>query len=1092
MNTPNSAGSIAARLRSPIETLQQLRLSISNRDSPASPPSGTLPTANEEQSIEDIQSQPSSPSFSSAAAQFVKIETNVLTVMRALTLSEKGSECIAYGVLTKIIQCMEEHSETFVTMTEELKLHRRRGAGGSEKSQMPSEIKHIDTDSGQLRPSFYCCFDEKKEQLWRAVSYMIFGHERCWRGLWLFFIYKAAYCEDEGDMVTTYVEDALFGSSAVQLRFKDMIIEMPHFLEASEHNNFKEYIKLLSGDHETSSFVPGVIELGALLEWLGCRAGLWAYDPIIVAPGQFENVASQVDNVGAGNDIECCGHIIAEGDQLAVLILDRVEELMQANENKRKLVDSMKQRIHATSRDRSRKSQTSADGESTVAISSRSISTLVAPAPSFVSGAGAITQTPSQVSDSAATPMVPSLKSSFDQRLRDAVRDDHAPELKPSEAPIESKESNAKSDGVKECDDTGETARVHDDGNDTDISSENLVSETDSGEVDNMQERRRKRDANLRRRAKEDKIRDTKKRAKEENRRAKEKSRRAEEKSARAWKREVSETSSSEPSDSAESDTENEQFSKRARKRNSSKSKFDDVAPIKGDKFEKVTNLNISATFAEKNLEIYRDWIDTVENEIGASLFDEGRDVWHQGHRSGHRNAELYTDIPHGEKDSFVFRSIVSAFSSREKKISSIIFNKVLVALPKHVEKRFKLLCKVGNLTDLVSEIALDEFDDQTSTTSEVDNGRLSSSPYWNLDGLIFVVRLCLFKNTQSQRTIILNTIFDKGHVPSKYEDVQESTMKWLSNLKLLRSLKIRLPEAPQLWTFFLKIQAPCFDSFSDTKYFRQKVAQEKSILSLSINDYKKCLSCINEVFNYNVTCMTTLEPDVSIPAASYLAPGGPSIRKEPGHDPKGKGKGNATSQGGKSGKDEKGKGSPKGKGAQEENSEIRYSRNAISDVKIQQYTPLSHPGVQLSIPKWQTHQPLCHFFCNGPGGCKHGPLCFRGRHVLTDEKACLWCGLSSHKLAQCPHRDLRLTIEDLQNLIPISPAPKGFPSTIKRYDQLRPIVVAQMMATASPAPDNAAPSAARVHVDASADSVQVADPVAVDAFLARCNEEFD
>ena len=132
MNTPNSAGSIAARLRSPIETLQQLRLSISNRDSPASPPSGTLPTANEEQSIEDIQSQPSSPSFSSAAAQFVKIETNVLTVMRALTLSEKGSECIAYGVLTKIIQCMEEHSETFVTMTEELKLHRRRGAGGSE------------------------------------------------------------------------------------------------------------------------------------------------------------------------------------------------------------------------------------------------------------------------------------------------------------------------------------------------------------------------------------------------------------------------------------------------------------------------------------------------------------------------------------------------------------------------------------------------------------------------------------------------------------------------------------------------------------------------------------------------------------------------------------------------------------------------------------------------------------------------------------------------------------------------------------------------------------------------------------------------
>merc|ERR1711904_18292 len=79
MNTPSSAGSIAARLRSPIETLQQLRLSIPNRDSPASPPSGTLPTANEEQSIEDIQSQPSSPSFSSAAAQFVKIETNVLT-----------------------------------------------------------------------------------------------------------------------------------------------------------------------------------------------------------------------------------------------------------------------------------------------------------------------------------------------------------------------------------------------------------------------------------------------------------------------------------------------------------------------------------------------------------------------------------------------------------------------------------------------------------------------------------------------------------------------------------------------------------------------------------------------------------------------------------------------------------------------------------------------------------------------------------------------------------------------------------------------------------------------------------------------------
>ena len=51
-----------------------------------------------------------------------------------------------------------------------------------------------------------------------------------------------------------------------------MITEMPHFLEASEHNNVKEYIKLLSRHDETSSLIPGVVELGALLEWLGCRA----------------------------------------------------------------------------------------------------------------------------------------------------------------------------------------------------------------------------------------------------------------------------------------------------------------------------------------------------------------------------------------------------------------------------------------------------------------------------------------------------------------------------------------------------------------------------------------------------------------------------------------------------------------------------------------------------------------------------------------------------------------------------------------------------------------------------------------------------
>ena len=306
---------------------------------------------------------------------------------------------------------------------------------------------------------------------------------------------------------------------------------------------------------------------------------------------------------------------------------------------------------------------------------------------------------------------------------------------------------------------------------------------------------------------------------------------------------------------------------------------------IKGDKLEKISNLNMSVQFSVQNIDAYMNWIEESERDISSSFFEEGRTIWATCVDNGHLAASMYADLDHGNKDSFAFRK-VRLSQLRHRQIAEVLFQKTLNAVPKFIQKRFKLLCRSGSMSDLVSDLIVDAST-VVSDNSDVVVDRSSDSPYWSLDGLIFVIRVCLFRNTQKERDAVSDSVFSNHWIPKKWEDVEENTMQWLGRLKQLRQLRIRLPDAPKLLQFFLSLQHECEKSYPDTLFYRQKLAQEKSLLSVKTDDHVAILSAFNQFFSYNVTCMQSLDP-VMTPTVAQL--GKPNFGTK--SDPKAGGKG--------------------------------------------------------------------------------------------------------------------------------------------------------------------------------------------------------
>ena len=130
------------------------------------------------------------------------------------------------------------------------------------------------------------------------------------------------------------------------------------------------------------------------------------------------------------------------------------------------------------------------------------------------------------------------------------------------------------------------------------------------------------------------------------------------------------------------------------------------------------------------------------------------------------------------------------------------------------------------------------------------------------------------------------------------------------------------------------------------------------------------------------------------------------------------------------------------GKGGPEN---VSYSRSRVSDVTFRTVKLQHRPEVELHIPRWQQHHPLCYHF-HQQKCCKFGPMCVAGKHVLGEPSTqCLWCGDPGHKLSTCPHRDQRLREADLMQILPIHH--HRHIEGIRSRSNLQPIVSAQLAA---------------------------------------------
>ena len=65
----------------------------------------------------------------------------------------------------------------------------------------------------------------------------------------------------------------------------------------------------------------------------------------------------------------------------------------------------------------------------------------------------------------------------------------------------------------------------------------------------------------------------------------------------------------------------------------------------------------------------------------------------------------------------------------------------------------------------------------------------------------------------------------------------EENVMNWVSFLKVLRVLKVKMPAAPKLYQHFLKMFQPLEENFKDVEWKKGQLGVEKSLSSLGEDD---------------------------------------------------------------------------------------------------------------------------------------------------------------------------------------------------------------------------------------------------------------
>ena len=563
-----------------------------------------------------------------------------------------------------------------------------------------------------------------------------------------------------------------------------------------------------------------------------------------------------------------------------------------------------------------------------------------------------------------------------------------------------------------------------------------LSSDDNIDDIDDIEElRRRLRQANLNKRMRDQKAQDHARAKTNERKKELHKVRRAEKKSV--------DRSSSDPM-SSDSDSENEKMKNMLFSSLKSAIKGSDEHDTKTREIGDITPLNISAHFDPENIQKYSDWLDIAENDIAKKKGWKSRSLWGKFCFSSNEQSSVYTSLKHHQKDSFEFQNL--DLRRKEIELGDEILIALLPAVPKFIRKKFTLFCKTGSFSSLMEDLRADDISDTQSVDSAATiTTALSQSRFFCVDGLLTCCRIHIFKNTQPQRDQLAAYVY-KFDV-KEWWFFEENVMNWVSFLKVLRVLKVKMPAAPKLYQHFLKMLQPLEENFKDVEWKKGQLGVEKSLSSLGEDDYTLLFNAITELYTYGVACSATCEPSSGrVPHARAGAAGlgdhGNSEKgdkgSKDGKDRKGKPKGKGDSweskwrqnagDWGKSGSGGWGKSgygggkgswsAPKGSWASvtnggkggfsssEQQHQPTHQHTSWNGLEVQT-KQIKDPdsGCVCNQPVWLPTHPECGWFLSGK--CKNGPECKIGQHVISDQnyKSCLWCGNPQHYLKICPHR---------------------------------------------------------------------------------------
>ena len=278
---------------------RRLELELSNRKAPATrntehtpnPPSllaESTPGIREESSrVEFISPKPGLkspdhppvrvyPQAQSRSLDFLLSEQSILSTVMRVPDAHEG--------MAKIHDMLLEHKEELMGIIETYPAVMGSGRASSVSSEKQSCITEAaaaaDNDYVELSEGYTVNVGEDRNHVWKVISYLLCGRTNVWRSVRLFFVWTVM--NETESMVTlenpegTDPENPTKKKRYVRLPFSEVAIAKETESADGMASTVHDYITALLAGEDTPG-KPGLLEMGALLEWLRLSCGLWQY-----------------------------------------------------------------------------------------------------------------------------------------------------------------------------------------------------------------------------------------------------------------------------------------------------------------------------------------------------------------------------------------------------------------------------------------------------------------------------------------------------------------------------------------------------------------------------------------------------------------------------------------------------------------------------------------------------------------------------------------------------------------------------------------------------------------------------------------------